>query len=141
MTCFPPCLLSFLSHHNHHHYILKNTKKAAPFFEKKRKLERKRKQKKRKNAKSQFWLRITRKVNATGPDFGCKFRLRRSPGASKSVLGPVTAPFLAIFHLFFFFGVAYLWRSFNTAHFSDNSRFVRLAYLWAYFTKSLFPLF
>merc|ERR1712093_254350 len=86
------CLLSFLSHHNHHHDILKNTKKLRHFFQKKRKLERKRKQKKRKNAKSQFWLRIPRKVDATGPDFGCKFRLRRSPGASESVFGAETVP-------------------------------------------------
>ena len=80
-------------------------KKTAPFFQKKRKLERKRKQKKRKNAKSQFWLRITRKVDATGRDFGCKFRLRRSPGASERVFGPITAPFLTIFDFFSFFFV------------------------------------
>ena len=100
MTCFPPCLLSFLSHHNHHHDILKNTKKIAPFFQKKRKLERKRNQK-NENAKSQFWLRITRKVDATGRDFGCKFRLRRSPGASESVFRPWLARFLANFHVLF----------------------------------------
>ena len=99
-------------------------KKTAPFFEKKRKLERKRKQKKRKNAKSQFWLRITRKVDATGPDFGCKFRLRRSPGASESVFGPRTVQFLTIVYVFsYFFCVAYLWRSLNTARFSDDSHF------------------
>ena len=68
-------------------------------------------------------MRITRKVDATGPDFGCKFRLRRSPGASKSVFGPVTAPFLSIFYFFSFFCVAYLWRSLNTARFSDDSHF------------------
>ena len=34
MTCFPPCLLSFLSHHNHHHHILKNRKKLRHFFKK-----------------------------------------------------------------------------------------------------------
>ena len=102
MTCFPHCLLSFLSHHNHHHDILKNTKKQRHFI-KQRKLERKRKPKKRKNAKSQFWLRITRKVDATGRDFGCKFRLRRSPGASERVFGPITAPCLTIFYFFPFF--------------------------------------
>ena len=49
----------------------------------------------KKNAKSQFWLRITRKVDATGPDFGCKFRLRRSPGASESVFGAETMSFFS----------------------------------------------
>ena len=141
MTCFPPCLLSFLSHYNHHHDILKNTKKQRHFLKKKENWKGKENKKnektpnlsfgcelpekltrwalildansgcggrpgpprvylglrqchffkknkigklkqKRKNAKSQFWLRITRKVDATGLDFGCKFRLRRSPGAS-----------------------------------------------------------
>ena len=94
MTCFPPCLMSFLSHHNHHHDILKNTKKQRQFF-KKKKIGKEKKTKKRKNAKSQFWLRITRNVDATSRDFGCKFRLRRSPGASESVFGPMAVPFFS----------------------------------------------
>ena len=206
MTCFPPCLLSFLSHHNHHHDILKNTKKQLHFFQKKEnwkekenkknkktpnlsfgcelpekltrralildansgcggrpgpprvylgqrqchfflkkqkigKKNKQKKQEKRKTAKSQFWLRITRKVDATGRDFGCKFRLRRSPGASERVFRPITAPFLTIFYVFHFFGVAYLWRSLNTARFSDDSRFLCLAYLWRSSIKSFFLFF
>ena len=141
MTCFPPCLLSFLSHHNHHHDILKNTKKQRHFFKKKENWKEK-ENKKTKKTKSQFWLRITRKVDATGRDFGCKFRLRRSPGASESVFGPETAPCLAICYVFFIlFCVAYLWRSFNTARFSDDSRFLRLAYLWASCTNLCFAFF
>ena len=78
-------------------------KKTAPFYKKKENWKEKENKKKRKNAKSQFWLRITRKVDATGPDFGCKFRLRRSPGASESVFRPVTAPNLAILYFFIYF--------------------------------------
>ena len=142
MTCFPPCLLSFLSHHNHHHNVLKDTKNSA-IFQKNIKLERKKPKNKKtkKNAKSQFWLRRTRKVDATGPDFGCKFRLRRSPGASESVFGPEAVQFLVFFLFFFFFCVAYFWRSFNTARFSDDSRFLRLAYFWVSFIKAFFSVF
>ena len=99
MTCFPPGLLSFLSHHNHHHDILKNTKKQRHFL-KKQKIGKKKKTKKQKNVKSQFWLRITRKVDATGPGFGCKFRLWRSPGASESVFRLILARCLAIVYCF-----------------------------------------
>ncbi len=139
MTCFPPCLLSFLSHHNHHHDILKNTKKQRHFF-KKKKIGKK--NKKKKNAKSQFWLRITRKVDATGPDFGCKFRLRRSPGASESVFGPITAPCLTFFYFFFIFVcVAYLWRSLNTARFSDNSHFFVVTLSGGFCKNAFFHVF
>ena len=116
-------------------------KKTAPFFQKKRKLERKRKQKKRKNAKSQFWLRITRKVDATGRDFGCKFRLRRSPGASESGFGPRTAPFLMIFCFFSFFLCCILMAFFEYGPFFRRFPFFAFGILMAFFHKIVFSVF
>ena len=135
MTCFPPCLLSFLSHHNHCHDILKNTKKQRHFFKKKHNWKGKENKKKRKNAKSQFWLRITRKVDATGPDFGCKFRLRRSPGASKSGFGPITAPFLTIFCFFSLFLCCILMAFFEYGPFFRRFPFFAFGILTAFFHK------
>ena len=119
-------------------------KKQRHFFKKKGnwKENKNKKEKNKKKAKSQFCLRRTRKVDATGPDFGCKFRLRRSPGASENVFRPILARFLVNFHVFsYFVWQCFVWTCFDTARFSDNSRFLRLAYLWVYFIKTRFPFF
>ena len=85
MTCFPPCLLSFLSHHNHHHDVLKNTKKT-PFFQKK--MERKRKQKNEKNAESQFCIPIIRRVARRAPILDANSGCGGRPGPPRVYLGP-----------------------------------------------------
>ena len=113
-------------------------KKTAPFFQKKRKFEKKRKPKKRKNAKSQFWLRITRKVDATGRDFGCKFRLRRSPGASESVFGPETVPFLAFL---FFVRCSVLMAFFQYSPFFRRFPFFAFGILMGFFHKIVVSVF
>ena len=116
-------------------------KKTVPFFQKKRKLERKRKQKKRKNAKSQFWLRITRKVDATGRDFGCKFRLRRSPGASESAFRPILARFLANFHFFSYFVGNVLYGLVSIRPVFPRFPFFAFGVLMCFFYKNAFSIF
>ena len=88
MTCFPPCLLSFLSHHNHHHDILKNTKKQRHFFKKKENWKGKENKKNEKTPNLSFGCelpeKLTRRALILDANSGCGGR----PGPPRVYLGP-----------------------------------------------------
>ena len=104
-------------------------------------MERQKNKKKLKTAKSQFWLRITRKVDATGRDFGCKFRLRRSPGASESVFRPISACFLTNFHFLYSFLAMFCMDLFRYGPFFRRFPFFAFGVLMGFFHKFVFSVF
>ena len=87
MTCFPPCLLSFLSHHNHHHDILKNTKKQRHFLKKKENWKGKENKKNEKTPNLSFGCelpeKLTRRALILDANSGCGGR----PGPPRVYLG------------------------------------------------------
>ena len=107
----------------------------------KKKWKEQKKNKNQKNAKSQFWLRRTRKVDATGLDFGCKFRLRRSPGASESVFWPILARFLANFHFFHIFWAMFCIDLFWYDPFFRQFLLFAFGVLISFFYKNVFFVF
>ena len=84
---------------------------------------------------------IIRKVGATGPDFGCKFRLRRSPGASESVFRPKLARSLANFRFFHICLAMFCMDLFRYGPFFRQFPFFAFGVLMGFFYKNAFSVF